>query len=322
VRRLVGGTRVALRRSRPDLVYAHQNMPAAAALVARAGSRTPVVADFHSLPSLEWEALARAAESPVALRYELNRAKARGAEEFIARHADGVIAAGSEVGEALIERHGRHLRPRIVVNGVDDSLLEAPPSAPPFAYADGAQHAMATLPLGSTPANAIALAFLRDVVAALVRLLPSCQVHVLGSDSGPAAPGLHYRGFQPELLPWIEHAGACLMPYPPEATAGGVRNKLLEYLARGRAVVTTREGLRGLSEASGWPGVSVAPDDPAGFAATVRATLESESAGLEVTRPEVRRRLRWDSLAGDVASYLSAVAAGVSARPTRAGPRR
>jgi glycosyltransferase involved in cell wall biosynthesis len=309
LRRLVGGCRVAVRRFRPDVVYAHQNMPAAAALVAGSATGTPVVADFHSLPSLEWEALARAAEPSAAIRYELNRAKAWAAEEFVARCAAGVIAAGPELVDALGERHGQDLRAHVVPNGVDERLLKAPRSSRPAAYADGAPHAMSTLPSASTPANAIALAFLRDVVAELARLLPSAQVHVLGSDSGPEAPGLRYHGFQPELLPWIEHAGACLMPYPPEATAGGVRNKLLEYLARGRAVVTTREGLRGLPEASGWSGVTVAPDDAAGFAAALRTTLESDEEGLEAARAEVARRLRWASLASDVATYLSLVAA-------------
>jgi glycosyltransferase involved in cell wall biosynthesis len=174
---------------------------------------------------------------------------------------------------------------------------------------EGVPHAVATLPVSAWPANEQALAFLLDAAEVLHQRAPDARIHVLGTAAGPAGPGLTYEGLVPELLPWLHHADACLLPYPPTAGAcGGARNKLLEYLARGRAVVTTREGLRGLEEAGGWPGVVVAPDDAPGYATALAAALGNGHADAAAAREDLGRRLRWDVLAGEVETLLRSVA--------------
>jgi glycosyltransferase involved in cell wall biosynthesis len=195
-----------------------------------------------------------------------------------------------------------------VLNGADPALARLPRS-PDNPYGNGRTgHALATLPADSSPSNASAIGFVREVLDELRSLAPGLTVNVLGSD-GEEGSGLRYLGFQPEIRPWLDHADACLMPYPQEAALfGGPRNKLIEYLVRGRTVVTTPEGLRGLGQAADWDGVYVAAPDPAEFARAVATAVRSDAETLDRSR-EAARRLTWDRLAGEVVAILRSVVA-------------
>jgi glycosyltransferase involved in cell wall biosynthesis len=130
------------------------------------------------------------------------------------------------------------------------------------------------------------------------------NVHVVGAEAFGSDSPLIFHGVVPDLRPWLENADACLLPYTSEyPLAGGARNKLLEYLAVGRRVVSTREGLRGLEEAAEWQGVEIAPDDPPGFAAAIAAGLrrKAESAlGDEQHRAD----LTWDKRGRELSRVL------------------
>jgi len=312
LRRLGSAITAAVRRFRPDVVYAHQNLPAAAAVLA--ARATPVAADFHSIPSVEWLALARGARGGELGRYLAAAAKARAAERFVAGRADLVIAASTQMAEEVARRYTPRTTPVAVPNGVDPALLDAPaPLAMPFAA--GTRNVVATIPTAASPSNRLALDFLREATLSLGDGPGTPAVHVLGSAHGPAAPGLHYQGFQEYLLPWMDGADVCALPYPERARLyGGARNKLLEYLARGRTLVTTVEGLRGLEEAATWQGVSVTDDDPAAFAAALCAAAAPNASRLDVERALVHRLLRWDVLGRRVVEALGPIA-GDSTEP-------
>lgn len=312
LRRFGSAITAAVRRFRPDVVYAHQNLPAAAAVLA--ARATPVAADFHSIPSVEWLALGRGATPGELGRYLVAAAKARAAERFVARRADLVIAASTEMAEEVARRYAPRATPVAVPNGVDPTLLDAAaPLSTPFAA--GTRNVVATIPTAASPSNRRALDFLREATLALGGGPGTPAVHVLGSADGPAAPGLHYQGFQEDLLPWMDRADVCALPYPERARLyGGARNKLLEYLARGRTLVTTTEGLRGLEEAAAWPGVSVTADDPAEFAAALRAAADPDAPRLDDERDLVHRLLRWDILGQRAADALARFA-GDSTEP-------
>jgi hypothetical protein len=288
----------ASRRFRPDVIYAHEMRPALASLLARSGA--PVVADFHSLPSVELAGFARGAGGGKAAGLWAASLRLRLSEAVVARRADALVAAGDEVRDEVCRRYSPRSAPLVVPNGVDPCLLEAeaPPESP---YEPGVLHAVSTLPNGGNPSNARALEFLSGVARELDGKTPDVRTDVLGSSDGPGSPLVRYHGVQPELLPWIVHADACLLPYPDDAAlCGGARNKLLEFLARGRTVVTTPEGLRGLRSAESDPKVFVAAAEPRAFAETVlRAVGEQRpataSAGTDLSwrrhAPELRDRL-------------------------------
>jgi glycosyltransferase involved in cell wall biosynthesis len=293
----------------PDVIYAHELRPATAALLGLRG--IPVVVDLHSLPSVEWRGYMADAPPRQAALYRLAGFRAALSERLIASRADRVIAAGANVAQRMSELYRvRSAAPVVVVNGVDREMLEASTDTPsPYDQEPGDRHAMTTLPSAVTPANDRAGRFLEAVDAELEGHSPRVTLHVIGAADAPSGSRVRFHGYQPELTPWIDHADACMLPYPPEAAlCGGPRNKLLEYLARGRAVVTTEEGTRGLEEVAAWPGVHVAGDDPAAFAAALRAASGRNGRDRELRRERMGLRLQWDTLATEVAEVLSSAA--------------
>lgn len=306
----VKATRQAIAEVKPDVVYGHEARGGTAAILAAGG--LPVAVDYHALPSVEWARYARSASRAKAALYLAAAARSAGGEQLMARRGDAIIAAGDELAADLQRMHRPRVAPVVVPNGVSDDLLEREPSAD-SPYSDGRRHAVATVPAAVTEANTRALEFLRAVAEQLAAGSSDVELHVVGSDTGPRSDRLHYEGFHDILrgdgAAWISHADVCLLPYPDAASlAGGPRNKLLEYLALGRTIVTTHEGLRGLREVSDWPGVTVTSDDPAAFAAAIVASADAGAENLDAARPRVRERLRWETLAEKVRDTLAAIA--------------
>jgi len=308
LRRLAGATRHAVRAFGPDLVYAHQNLPGIAALLATRG--VPVVADYHALPSLEWKVLADAAPAGERRGLRLAQHKADAAERTLARFAHGSVAAGAGLAEDIVARLDPARRPAVVPNGIPDELLRAPRTPSPYGSPNGVRHAVATLPKAASAANEHSFALLVEMAHELDRQDARVVVHVLGSDDGPRAPGVVYHGVQDSLVPWIEHADVCLLPAPAEAAlAGGARNKLLEYLGRGRCIVSTREGLRAMEGVAEWPGVHVTGDAPAELARAVADAVRNGGPGLAANRADIGR-LSWDQLSIGLGQALQAAHAG------------
>lgn len=305
--RYIGALRAAVRSESFDVVYGHEARGGGAAVLAGLG--LPVVVDYHALPSVEWAGYARSATGAERAKYWLAAARSAAGEQLMARRANAIVVAGDELAEDLRRLHRPRSVPVVVPNGVADALLDRE-GAPGWPY-DGhgaARRAVATIPSAVTQSNVRATEFVQAVAFELDGLDAGVSVHVLGADDGPAAPGLHYEGFTdlPTYEAFVAGADVCLLPYPDTAAlAGGPRNKLLEYLAVGRTLVTTREGLRGLREAADWPGVVVTSDSPADFAGAVARAAGPGPGGLEAARPQMRERLRWEVLARQVHDVLA-----------------
>jgi glycosyltransferase involved in cell wall biosynthesis len=300
--RLARATALARRTFRPDVIYAHQNTPGTAALVAAGG--LPVAADFHSLPSVEWRSLAAAASGARSAGLRAKGARAAAVERLLARRSDLIVAAGQSLAEQIASRYGPVVETLVVANGVDHELLDAPRAdASPY-NGPGLAHALATLPMSSATSRR-ALEFLGDVASRLDELDAPVEVHVVGTDDGPRARALRYHGILPVLRPWLDHADVCLLPYPADAMhSGGSKNKFLEYLARGRRVVSTPEGVRGLEEAADWEGVEVVPFDAGAFADAIVEAGKPGAPALDESRTLVSTRYRWDVLAEELARAL------------------
>lgn len=305
LRNRIAVTRRVIAEFQPDVIYAHQTSPAVAAIVA-AGT-IPVVADVHALGSAEWFGRARALGGARTGVYVAAGVKARLGEHIVMRSSRRLIAAGEELAERIHDVWGSGLDVVVVPNGVDPALLRsARAGASPYCH-DGGFHATATLPGAASPSNARALEFLEAVALEVRRREHPTTIHVVGCTAGPGEQVLRYEGFQPDLRPWLDHADALLLPYPPEASlCGGARNKLVEYLARGRTIVSTVEGLRGLREAGSWPGVHVAGDDAASFASALCAAVTPSAGTLDAKA--MTARLGWDTLSRTALNALSACA--------------
>jgi glycosyltransferase involved in cell wall biosynthesis len=73
----------------------------------------------------------------------------------------------------------------------------------------------------------------------------------------------------------------CVLPYPPNAVCGGVRNKALEYFAAGKPVVSTTEGIRGIQEAAAGRDYLLA-DNSEDFAQRIVDAISDETLALKI----------------------------------------
>ena len=107
----------------------------------------------------------------------------------------------------------------------------------------------------SFPTNDMSVSMTLQVAEYLESRQPDIHLVVIGRDEDgierPLPSNITFTGFLPkrsDFLAHLVHSDIGLLPFSPEAVAGGARNKALDYLACQTLVVSTPEGLRGLEE--------------------------------------------------------------------------
>lgn len=210
--------------------------------------------------------------------------RTRHAEIEAWRRAD-VCAAVTDDDRRAMLRAASDLDVRVVSDGVD---------ARTFDVEVPLRHGLTTLFVGNFAyePNLDGARWLLDDVWPRVRARPRLQF--VGNDA-PAAlgrPGVRVRGRVPSLEPYY---GAAEIVLCPLRVGGGIKVKMLEALARGKAIVSTTVGIQGL------PGAPVlVRDDGAGFAAAVEALVRdrAERGRLGEAAASYARRLpTWDDAA-------------------------
>ncbi|MBA3865468.1 MAG: glycosyltransferase [Solirubrobacterales bacterium] len=114
----------------------------------------------------------------------------------------------------------------------------------------------------------------REIVPAVVARCPAARLRVVGAAPPAevlALAGEHVEVFAdaPSVRPHLERAALVLAPV---RTGGGMRMKVLEAVATGKAVVTTARGAEGFTAFSEEPPLAIA-DDAAGIAAAAADLL-------------------------------------------------
>lgn len=189
-------------------------------------------------------------------------------EEEIAllRHASRITAIQRDDGDALGQLVGRK------------NVSVLPPPFPPRPLPDDRRIPGRCLFVGGkAKTNQAGLRwFLGHCWQEIRRAVPQATLEVCGSVGEclepPLPPGVHAAGRVPDLEPSYAAAEVCLAPL---RFGSGVKLKLLEAAAFGRAVVSTSTGLQGLA---GWDdGAAIRADDPQAFAAAVVRLLSSEA---------------------------------------------
>lgn len=190
--------------------------------------------------------------------------KAKRVERSLSRLFDAVYVV-SEVDRAYLSAIDRHLRIYVVSNGLDtDHFLPAPePSPPPH-------HLVFTGAMDYTANEDAVLFFHRDILPQIERRLPEIRFWVVGRDPGPRLsalardPRITLTGAVDDVRPYLARATVVIVPM---RLGSGTRIKIMEALAMGKAVVSTRAGAEGLRVD---PGTHlVVADEPAAFAAEV-----------------------------------------------------
>jgi glycosyltransferase involved in cell wall biosynthesis len=116
-------------------------------------------------------------------------------------------------------------------------------------------------------------------------------------------PGVEIVGAVPDLRPWLSKATATLAPLH---VGGGTRLKILEAMAMGRPVVSTRIGAEGIDIADGEQ--VLLGDTPEAFAAQVRRTLDDAELCRRMgtaARRLVEEKYGWDAAVGVIERFMS-----------------
>ncbi len=234
-------TTIKILEARPDVLYVHRTVNLSA-LPPRLLRLIPTIVDAHGSEYMEYQAFG-----------ELRKAaQARLLEQFTLRTADAVIAASDELRDFLIPTYGLpDERIEVVQNGIPETTLVRPYGGADWKSRLGLREDT-VLVLVSAPglyaANDLSMSLLSQVAKLLHE--GGHPVHLAASGRSTAPPGISALGIVDDYLGLVDAADIALLPFPPAAVCGGARNKTLEFLARGKAVISTREGMRGVRGAT------------------------------------------------------------------------
>lgn len=124
-----------------------------------------------------------------------------------------------------------------------------------------------------------------EIVPILGQRNPQVQLQIVGHDPPPevrqlAGPNVEVVANAESVEPYLEAAAVVIAPV---RTGGGMRMKVLEALARGKATVTTSRGAEGFRFFEPEPPMSIA-EDSAGIAAATAELLDDEPRRRELGR--------------------------------------
>jgi polysaccharide biosynthesis protein PslH len=175
----------------------------------------------------------------------------------------------------LRERPGRDVL--VVPNGVDCGATRPGP------FQDGGPPVLVfTGEMGFDPNVKAAETLARRVFPEIRRRHSDAELHLVGRNPHPRvlalrAPGLTVTGEVPDMTPHLQTATVFVAPL---ATGAGTRTKLLEAMAAGLPIVTTRVGIEGIDAVDGQQ--VLLADDPDGFTAAVLRLLADPAGRLRL----------------------------------------
>jgi sugar transferase (PEP-CTERM/EpsH1 system associated) len=211
--------------------------------------------------------------------------KLRHYEAHICRQADRVLAVSQSDAEAL-QRLVRGMKVTVIPNGIDMNAykIDGPPREP-GPEAGKSPKLLFTGKMDFRP-NVDAVRWFAEAIWPRIRAqVPGARFYVVGQRPHPqldplrADPGITLTGWVEEVLPFIVDATVYVAPL---RMGSGTRLKLLEAMALGKAIVSTRLGAAGLTrEQPNQPSqathnrelVLVDDNDPVAFADAVVSLL-------------------------------------------------
>jgi glycosyltransferase involved in cell wall biosynthesis len=140
--------------------------------------------------------------------------------------------------------------------------------------------------------------FCSEILPLVHRRVPHAHFHVVGAKPAPEVQALSservtVHGFVPDVRPYLRDAEVFVVPL---LHGGGIRNKILEAAASGRAVVSTTLGAEGLGLRAGEE--LLLADSPAEFADAVTSLLRDplRREALERRARAAAERHRWERI--------------------------
>lgn len=191
-----------------------------------------------------------------------------------------------------------------VVTGTEPALAERVRVnpfglVPPAAADPGAEEAGTVLFTGTfthLPNREAALWLAREILPSVRAQAPGARLRIVGSAPpaeirGLAEPGIEVIADAPSMEP---HLRAAAVVVAPVRSGGGMRMKVLEAMARGKAVVTTPLGAEGFTSIDPEPPLALA-EDGEGIAAAIARLLGDDGGRRELGRSAREFALRHHS---------------------------
>lgn len=271
----------AVARLRPEVI--HLEGGGLAPIIRSAAHGVPTVLSVHDSKELRYQDFAAFANS---LRkrasLKLFAIVARRHERRWFRYADRVVAASQFDADALSASVGR-TRIVAIPYGVDLDYYARQILPEPGRI-------VFTGSMSWPPNEDAAEHFARDILPAIRSRIPNASFWIVGADPSPRVQklanvtGVHVTGTVADIRPWIWSAAVYASPL---RFGLGVKNKILEAMASGAAIVATRRSLSGTPMIHGRDAM-IAEDD-AEFAEAVIELLSNSEVRDSIAH-EARRK--------------------------------
>ena len=256
-----------LRTGHYDLVHADTSRMAVYTPLLRGQRKIIAATDSSTLSHRNQTALTKGLQAKARARY-LQWLVTRYERDNYREYDAGVMVADRDA--AVIRRLCPQLSVRVIPNGVNPDFLNFP-LAP---GADSGQLVF-TGTLDYEPNVDAVFWFTQQILPLIHRAIPAAHLHVIGRnptsrilDLAIQNPTVTVAGFVPDLRPALAAATVYVCPL---RLGAGLKNKVLEAMAMGMAIVTTTEGASGNAGCAGQH--FLVADNPANFAAAVVTLL-------------------------------------------------
>jgi len=236
---LAARIRAHLARERFDLIFVHCS---SVAQYVEHVQGVPKVLDFGDMDSQKWLEYARYKPFPLSAGYWLEGTKLQRAEKRLAGRFDMCTATTRAEWETL-EGYGVGVPTDWFPNGVDSGY---------FAPVDEAYEPDTISFVGRMdyyPNQECMFDFCSNTLPRLRELRPGVRLLIVGADPSPAVkrleeiPGVTVTGSVPDVRPFVRRSAAMVAPLN---IARGTQNKILEAMAMGVPVVTSRVAAGGV----------------------------------------------------------------------------
>ncbi len=277
-----------LARNRFDLILVHCS---SVAQYVSAVEGVPKILDFGDMDSQKWLEYARYKPFPLSLGYRLEAAKLARAERRLARRFD-MCTATTHAEWRTLQDYGTGVASDWFPNGVDSGYFR--PS--------GTAHDPDTIAfvgrMDYYPNQECMIDFCARVMPRLRATRPELKLLIVGADPAPSIqrlgslPGVTVTGSVPDVRPFLHRSALMVVPLN---IARGTQNKILEAMASGLPVVTSRAAAGGV-DAKDQEHFLVAstPDD---YAAAILRLIDNPAERQRLARAGRERMLSnhaWD----------------------------
>jgi sugar transferase (PEP-CTERM/EpsH1 system associated) len=264
-----------LARQRFDLIFVHCSSVAQYVAEVRG---TPKILDFGDMDSQKWLEYAQYKPFPLSLGYRLEGRKMEHAERRLATRFD-VCTATTRAEWETLERYRTGVASDWFPNGVDSAYFA--PTGEPY----DADTISFVGRMDYYPNQECMFDFCANTLPLLSAVRPSLKLLVVGADPPPAVrrlaelPNVTVTGSVPDVRPYLRKSALMVAPLN---IARGTQNKILEAMALGVPVVTSRIAAGGVDASD--PDHFLAATTPAEYAAAILRLLDDS---------EERRRLSY-----------------------------